>query len=66
MRLFEHAEARLKEQGFIPLSIDPNRASLEQVMLKYWAASQNPSLAKALKAMRARTAVMRVTPVADE
>jgi uncharacterized protein len=53
-QLFKHAEARLKEKGYLPISLDPNREVLEKAMLDQWAAAKNPPLWWVLDRLRAK------------
>jgi uncharacterized protein len=52
MRLFEHIERRLVEQGNRSISLDPNLRYLEENMLDAWKNGTNPSLAQMLKQMQ--------------
>jgi uncharacterized protein len=52
--LFTEIEARLLSQGYVPISVDPNRRFLENAMLAYWAAGDNPPLKWVLERMRER------------
>jgi uncharacterized protein len=51
--LFAEIEARLFSQGYVPISTDANRRFLEDTMLAYWAAGDNPPLTWVLERMRA-------------
>lgn len=51
-QLFEHVESKLSRDGYVPVSLDPNRRSLEDAMIARWRAGRNPTLAVVLKEMR--------------
>ncbi len=51
-QLFEHVESRLCEDGYVPISRDRHRLSLEGAMLAEWAQRRNPTLTKVLEKMR--------------
>jgi uncharacterized protein len=55
-RLFEHVESRLCEEGYVPVSQDRHRASLEAAMLAEWVQRRNPTLAAVLGKMRKQAA----------
>jgi hypothetical protein len=42
----------LSEEGYLPISLDPNRALLEKAMIAEWTIGHNPSLATVLDGMR--------------
>lgn len=65
-RLFEHVESRLTTQGFLPISIDPNRKYLESAMLAQWISQRNPSLSYLLIHMRQQAARQYATPEKKE
>lgn len=44
MEVFEHVERRLVERGVNPLSLAPERTSVERALLDCWAEGRNPSL----------------------
>jgi uncharacterized protein len=48
-KLFRLIEERLLDRGAFPISVQPNRIYLEQVMLNAWAAGQNPSIQQGIE-----------------
>jgi uncharacterized protein len=46
MELFEHVEQRLMAQGIKPLSMAPERLSVEQAVLQAWAEGRNPRIGR--------------------
>lgn len=42
--LFETAEENLLEEGFVPLSVHPDRPAVEQAMTSAWERGENPTL----------------------
>jgi len=51
MSIFERVESRLSSDGYVPLSLDPNREALERRMLEEWSVGHNPTLQHALAKM---------------
>jgi uncharacterized protein len=49
--LFAEVEARLLAKGYVPISADPNRESLEHAMLGHWVLGENPPLEWVLERM---------------
>lgn len=49
--LYEHVEAELVERGSAPLSLHELRPSLEEAMLRGWAAGANPTMQETLPAL---------------
>lgn len=56
MRLFEHVEDSLVQDGVQPISLNPNLSYLEENMLWAWSEGENPSLAAMLKRMQDQAA----------
>lgn len=48
LELFNHVEERLSEKGVTPLSLAPERESVERAMLAAWAGGRNPYLKQVL------------------
>jgi uncharacterized protein len=51
-KLYRSIEERLLDKGYFPLSVQPERTSLERAMLNAWASGSNPTLQQTLAAMR--------------
>lgn len=58
LSVFQVVEARLLDQGYLPISSDPNLAYLEAEMIAAWTAGDNPTLAHVLNEMRKRVQVI--------
>jgi uncharacterized protein len=51
IRLFEHVEQRLLDQGIMPLSLAPERLVVEKTLLQNWAEGRNPYMKNVLANM---------------